>query len=110
MLGTAIETKFLPTYASSFLNKLESDVLKSRELTPFNWYFSTDNVFFIWTHGDEKHASLSNVLSNYHPSIKFTHESNKERIPFLELNVKLVWNKLSTDLYVKSIDMRQSIH
>ena len=61
-----------------FNGKLESDVLKSRELTPFNWYFSTDNVFFIWTHGDEKHASLSNVLSNYHPSIKFTHESNKE--------------------------------
>ena len=110
MLATAIETKFLPTYASSFLDKLESDFLKSRELTPFNWYFSTDNVFFIWTHGDEKHASLSNVFSNYHPSIKFTHESNEERIPFLELNVKLVWNKLSTDLYVKSIDMRQYIH
>ena len=35
-LGTAIETKFLPTYVSSFLDKLESDVLKFQELTPFN--------------------------------------------------------------------------
>ena len=51
-LGTAIETKFLPTYVSSFLDKLESDVLKFQELTPFNWYCSNDNVFFIWSHGD----------------------------------------------------------
>ena len=32
--GTAIETKFALTYASIFMDKFESDFLKSQELTP----------------------------------------------------------------------------
>ena len=35
--GTAIETKFVPTYASICMDKLESDFLKSQELTPLFW-------------------------------------------------------------------------
>ena len=35
--GTAIETKFAPTYASICMDKLESDFLKSQELTPLFW-------------------------------------------------------------------------
>ena len=108
--GTAIGTKFAPTYASIFMDKLESDFLKSQELTPLLWYRYIDDVFFIWTHGEEKLASFIDDLNNYHPNIKFTHESNKEHIPFLDLNVKLSGNKLSTDLYIKSTDRHQYPH
>ena len=41
---------------------------------------------------------------------KFTRESNKENIPFLDLNVNLSGNKLSTDLYIKSNDRHQYLH
>ena len=43
------------------------------------------NISYIWTHGEEKLALFLNDLNNCHSNIKFTHESNKEHIPFLDL-------------------------
>ena len=37
LLATAIGTKFPPTYASIFVDKLESDILKSQKFTPLLW-------------------------------------------------------------------------
>ena len=62
MSGTGIGTKFAPTYVSIFMDKLESDFLKSQELTPLLWYRYIDDVFFIWTHGEEKLASFIDDL------------------------------------------------
>ena len=56
LLGTAIGTKFAPTYASIFMDKLESGFLKSQDLTPFLWCRYIDDVVFIWPHGKEKLA------------------------------------------------------
>ena len=46
-------------YASVFMDKRESGFLKSQELTPLLWYRYTDDVFFIWTHGEEKLAFIN---------------------------------------------------
>ena len=54
-----------------------------------------------------KKTSICEQCSVYHPNIKLTHESNKERNSFLDLNVKLSGNKLSTNLYIKSADRHQ---
>ena len=108
--GTVIGTMFAPTYTSIFMDKLESDFPKSQELTPLLWYRYIDDVFFIWIHGKEKLASFIDDLNNYHPNIKFTHESNKEHIPFLDLNVRMSGNKLSTGLYIKPTDRHQYLH
>ena len=105
--GAAIGTKFAPIYASILMDKLESDFQKSQGLTPLLWYRYIDDVFFIWTHGEEKLLSLAsfiNDLNSYDPNITFTLESNKEHIPFSDLNMNLSDNKLSTDLYTKSSD------
>ena len=74
------------------------------------WYCYIDDVFFVWNNGEEKLASLINVLKNYHPNIKFAYETNKEHTLFLDLNVKLSGNKLSTDLCIKSTDRNQYLH
>ena len=79
-LGTAIGTTFATIYASIFMDKLESDFLKSQELTPLLWYRYIDDVFFIWTHGEEKLASFLSVLNNCCPKIKFTQESSKNTL------------------------------
>ena len=76
---------------------------KSQELNPLLWQSYIDAVFFIWTHGEEKFASFTNDLNNCNPNIKFTHESNREQIPFSDLNVNLLGNKLFTDLYINPI-------
>ena len=67
-------------------------------------------MFFILTHGEEKLALFINDANKYHPNIKFSHESNKEHIPFLDLNLKLSGNKLSTNLYIKSTDRHQHLY
>ena len=81
--GTAIDTKFAPTYACIFMDKIESDVLKTQEAKPLVWYRYIDDVFFIWTHGEQNLNSFLEELNNYHLNIKFTHESSKENIAFL---------------------------
>ena len=110
MLGTAIGAKFAPTYVSIFMDKLESGFLKSQKLTLLLWYRYIDNVFFIWTHGEDKIASFLNDLNNYHPKIKFTHASNKEHVSLLYLSLKLSGNELSTDLDIKSTDRHHYLH
>ena len=104
--GTAIGTKFAPTYACIFMDKIESDFLKTQEAKPLVWYRYIDDVFFIWTHSEQKLNSFLEELNNFLPNIKFTHESSKENI-FLDLPISLSENKLYTDLYVKPTDRHQ---
>ena len=65
---------------------------------------------FIWTHGQGKLTLFLEDLNKCHPNIKFTHETNKEDIVFLDLQVKLLDGKKSTDLFVKSTDRHQFLH
>ena len=92
------------------MDKIENDFLKTQQNTPLVWYRFIDDVFFIWTHGEQKLKSFLESLNTFHPNIKFTHESSKECISFLDLSVSLSGNKLSTDLYIKPTDRHQYLH
>ena len=52
--GTAIGTKFAPTYACIFMDEIETNFLQTQEFQPLVWFRYIDNVFFIWTHGPDK--------------------------------------------------------
>ena len=108
--GTAIGTKFAPTYACIFIDEVETNFLETQEFQPLVWFRYIDDVFFIWTHGPDKLVSFMTEFNNYHPNIKFTYESNKENITFLDLNVSLSGSKLTTDLHTKSTDKHQYLH
>ena len=60
--GTSIGTKFAPTYACIFMEEVETEVLKSQELQPFLWLHYIDDIFLIWTHGEEKLTQFLNEL------------------------------------------------
>ena len=49
-------------------------------------------------------------LNKFHPNINVTHESDKENISFLELNVKLSEGQLKTDFCTKPTDRHQHLH
>ena len=87
--GTAIGTKCAPTYACIFVDELEHDFLQTQDHQSFLWLRYIDNIFFIWTHGEKKIQNFLEKLNKFHPNIKFTHESSKENILFLDLNIKL---------------------
>ena len=85
--STAIGTKFAPPYACIFMDEVETEFLKSQESQPFLWLRYIGDIFFIWTHG--------------------TLETSKERVNFLDLNVSIRNDTISTGLYIKPTDGHQ---
>ena len=54
-----------------------------------------------------KRSLTNSTTFNEIPSFKLTHQSSKENISFLDLNVKLSEGQLKTDLYIKPTDRHQ---
>ena len=46
--GTAIGTKFAPTYACIFMDEIETKFLETQEFQPIVWFRYIDNVFFFF--------------------------------------------------------------
>ena len=108
--GTAIGTKFAPPYACLFMDKFETCFIETQQLQPLVWFRYIDDIFFIWKHGKEKLKIFLNSLNEFDPCIKFTYESDKESIAFLDIKVSLRNGKVFTDLYVKPTDRHQYLH
>ena len=72
--GTAMRTRMAPSYANLFIGKFEQQAIDNSLLKPFIWWRLIDDIFMIWTHGEEHLKSFIGFLNSIHPSIKFTHE------------------------------------
>ena len=77
--GTAIETKFAPTYACIYMDKTETDFLKTQKLQPFVWLRYIEDIFFIWMHGEAELKRFMERLNNFLPNLQFTYESSKKK-------------------------------
>ena len=108
--GTAIGTKMAPPYAILFLAKLEEDFLNQCEYKPTVWYRYIDDIFMVWTHGDEKLKQFLDALNSFHDTVKFTSDWSRSDVNFLDVKVTLKDGKFSTDLYVKPTDTHQFLH
>ena len=100
-------TKMAPSYANTFMEKFEKQLLELSIERPFSSYRLIDDVDMKWTQSD---AELQNLLSrakDLHPSIKFTHEISNTTISFLDTSSSLSEGELSTDLYSKPTDTKQ---
>ena len=110
-LGTAIGTKFAPAFANLFMTRLEERLLKESADLPLVWMRFIDDVFFIWTHGEEKLDSFVNFLNSSHDTIKFTSEHSSNSINFLDVKVSVKQGGvLTTDLFCKPTDTHQYLH
>ena len=52
--GTAIGTKFALTYASTFMDEIETNFLDAQKFKLLVWFRYIDDVFFIWAHAKGK--------------------------------------------------------
>ena len=82
-------------------------MLNSCDVKPWIWYRYIDDVFFIWTHGEEKLCSFIEYINNYHQAIKFTTEKSRDSVSYLDVLVSRNGRALETDLYYKSTDTHQ---
>ena len=103
-------TRMAPSYANLFMGKFEQQAIDNSLLKPFIWWSFIDDIFMIWTHGEEHLKTFISFLNSIHPSIKFTHEysnSLHQTLPFLDVQVPLINNQIQTDLHTKPTDKHQ---
>ena len=90
-----------------FIDQVETDFVRAQENVALVWIRYIDDVFFIWTDGENEVKSFMQKLNQFHPNLSFTYESSKKEIAFLDCKVNLFENKLTTDFYVKPTDTHQ---
>ena len=108
--GTAIGTKFVCLYACIFMDAVATEFLTSQNLQPFLWFRYIDDIFFIWTHGEEKLVQFLIKLNNFHPNLSFIYETSKNNVNFLDLDVSLKDGAIHTDFFIKPTDGYQYLH
>ena len=84
-------------HACIFVDKVKKEVLETKIDKSFWWVKCIDNIFFIWTHGQEKLKVLSEGLNKVHPNLKFTSGSSEKNVAFLDLNIKLKQGQIELD-------------
>ena len=109
-LGTAIGTKMAPSYANIFMDRLERRLLINAETKPHTWWRFIDDIFIIWTEGEDKLKEFLDYLNSAHRTIKFTSNWSTDEIEFLDVKVLNESGVLETDLYVKPTDTHQYLH
>ena len=108
--GTAIGTKFAPPYACIYMNYIENQFLKNKQIHPWIWFRYTADIFFIWTASEEELDDFLERFNNFHPNLKFTHERSREEIHFLDVTVRVNHGEFITGLYCKLTNGLQYIH
>ena len=63
--------------------------------------------FFIWTHGQSKLDSFLEYVNDFHQAVKFTSESSRDEVSFLDVMVVKKGCALETDLYCEPTDSNQ---
>ena len=108
--GTAISTKLAPLYACIFMDEAEKEFPKGQELQSFLWLRYIDDIFFIWSHVEEKLTLFLNERNNFHSNLKLIYETSSCTVNFLDLNVSLRNRAIHTDLYIKPTDSDKYLH
>ena len=111
--GTAMGTRMAPSYASLFMGYLEKDILLKAVHKPLVWFRYLDDIFFIWPHGEEKHAEFLEMANRNQYGMVFetSQESiSNKSVPFLDIKVILKNGKIKTDLHQKPTDKHQYLN
>ena len=89
-------TKMAPSHANLFMGKFEQEALAAAPHSPLIWWCYIDDIFFPWTHGEDKLNDSITYLNNLHLTIKFTSSFSYNEIPFLDVKVMLLVGRLES--------------
>ena len=104
VLGTAMGTCMVPSYANLFMGKLEREFLRTQDKVPLVWWRYTDDISAMWTYGKELLYLFMENLNSYHTMIKFKATWSSEEIMFLDTRVYIKNDRFETNQHVKPTD------
>uniref|UniRef100_K7EXL6 Reverse transcriptase domain-containing protein n=1 Tax=Pelodiscus sinensis TaxID=13735 RepID=K7EXL6_PELSI len=108
--GTAMGTCMAPQYANVFMADLEQHFLSSHPLLSLLYLRYIDDIFMIWTHGQETLETFHRDFNNLHPTINLSLNHSTQEIHFLDTTVQITNGKLDTTLYRKPTDSYSYLH
>ena len=110
--GCAMGSKCSGSYADIFMGDFESTHIYPRISEKHRCYTRyKDDIFLIWTDGEESLKNFVEEINLVHPSIKFDVKYSRKRVNFLDTYVYL--NKdgtLRTALFTKETDRNAYLH
>ena len=99
-IGTAIGTGIAPSYANLFIHYLESRSLTWAPVKPFIWLRYIDDIFMVWTEGDEKRLEFLENINQFHDTIKFSSwDWSRDSVNYGDIQVFNKSGLIETDLY-----------
>ena len=107
--GTAMGTRMAPQYAIIFMADLEEKVLNQTHNQPRLYLRYIDDIFMIWTHGEESLKLFHEKLNKEDPNIKLTLEYSQSQVHFLDTTITIKNSNISTSLYRKPIPVPTAI-
>ena len=105
--GTAIGTRMVPAYANLFMHHLESQLLNLAPVKPYLSLRYIDDIFMIWTGGEQSLLEFLQWINQLHDNIKFTWDLSKRTINYLDVQIINNNGVIETDLYTKPTDKHQ---
>ena len=108
--GTAMGTRMAPQYANIFMADLEEKVLNQTHNQPRLYLRYIDDIFMVWTHGEESLKLFHEKLNKEDPNIKLTLEYSQSQVHFLDTTITIKNSNISTSLYRKPTHSYSYIH
>ena len=105
--GTAIGTRMAPAYANLFMHNLELQLLNLAPVKRYLWLRYTDDIFMIWTAGEQSLLEFLQWINQFHDNIKFTWDWSKRTINYPDVQIINSNGVIETDLYTKPTDKHQ---
>ena len=96
----------LLTY-SIVIDEMESEFLKSQELQHFLWLRFVNDIFFIWTYGEEKLTQFLNELNDFYSNLKFTYETSSRTANILDQ--RLSTRNGAIQQYIQTFSLNQRV-
>ena len=84
------------------MSMFERNLLTGSRSKPLVWFRYIDDMFAIWTYGEDKCKDFLFYINYFHSSFQFTCDYSKECVQFFDVSVSVVNSVIiTTDLYVK---------
>ena len=94
-------------YANLFMHHLESQLLNLAPVKPYLWLWYIDDIFIIWTAGEQSLLEFLQWINQLHDNIKFTWDWSKRTINYLDVQIINNNGVIATDLYTRPTDKHQ---
>eukprot|EP00061_Rhincodon_typus_P007088 g28405.t1 len=102
--GRAMGIRFAPQYTNIFVYSFAQDVFAAQSLRPTLYTRHIEDIFILWTHGEESLKQLHSNISKFHPTTKVILDYSLESISFLDTRISIRQGHLRTSFYRKSKD------